>query len=159
MSEEEERKGVSPAIILVPFIFVGVFVLFIIAANYGDLVLGEGQQAIGDNFMKNILGEQVLDMPCATSTRGVFYNSSVISGDFSCLDPIGVTFLSFQYKQGSDYDGPQYTWAVYYDSDRGTVLTGAPGYDATFGQQYHVLINNSATGELTPARLRIGVRP
>ncbi|MDY6777062.1 MAG: hypothetical protein SVU32_00225, partial [Candidatus Nanohaloarchaea archaeon] len=63
MTADEERKGVSPAIILVPFIFVGVFVLFIIAANYGDLVLSEGQQAIGDNFMKNILGEQVLDMP------------------------------------------------------------------------------------------------
>ncbi|MDY6777063.1 MAG: hypothetical protein SVU32_00230, partial [Candidatus Nanohaloarchaea archaeon] len=66
---------------------------------------------------------------------------------------------SFQYKQGDSFNGPQYTWAVYYDQEQGKVLTGSPGYDTQFDQQYHVLINNSKTGELTPARLRIGVRP
>lgn len=144
-----QRKGMF-AWIIIAMIFGLSIVMFFVAASYSDNVMGEAQSLLVKNYEQNAFGEAILQIPCATESRGVFYMSSVVAGDFGCIDPVGTTHVKF------DIDGGDvYRFKIERTEDSNTV-SAEPG-DAEYTQSYPVSIIDQQNGERLEATLSMGV--
>lgn len=149
-----KRKGivmdVIPRAIVVGFAVLMLVEMFI----YTEAVSGDLSLNANTFYTDVAVGEAALTAPCATTTRAVFYRSSVVSGDFECLSPPNDIYLSFTLA-----DGTVYAWRVQ-GNDDGTVSISqlSNRFSWRLSRSYDVLIYDANRDTYTTAELRVGGR-
>ncbi len=145
-----QRSGVVAAIPLT-VTGVGVTYMLVIGIIYTQVIAGQ-VSVVGDNmYGRNAIGEEVMEAPCATRSRAVFYNSSVVAGDFRCLNPVGVTYLQFDV-----FDGGTTTWSITRLEDGTTEVSATVQGTAQLTHSYPVKIYDTATNTYRNTTLRVG---
>lgn len=142
------RRTGQAGIIIVILIFAGLFIILAETGAYEGIVRDQLRGQVEDLFQENVVVEDVLSAPCATRSRGVFYRSSVLSGDFACLSPPDAIYLNF--TMGST----QVSWAVSKTDDDVTVQPVGP--DPIFTQTMTVHVYDEDTGTVETALLAVG---
>jgi hypothetical protein len=136
--------------IVIAMIFGLSIVMFFVAASYSDNVMTEAQSLLVKNYEQNAFGEAILQVPCATESRGVFYMSSIVAGDVGCIDPVGTTHVKFNIA-----DGDVYRFKIERTEDSNTV--SAESADAEYTQSYPVSVIDAQNSERHRATLSVGV--
>lgn len=145
------RKGID----VVPTLWTLSFamVMIPIGAIYGGAVGNELKVSGGAFYGQAGMGEAVLNAPCATKSRAVFYNASVVSGDFECIHPKEVAYLSFESPEMTNYG-----WAVIQQSDRVKVAHLIQPARQNLAKSFDILIYDASTDTYTSATLWVGAK-
>ncbi|MDY6776708.1 MAG: hypothetical protein SVQ76_01220 [Candidatus Nanohaloarchaea archaeon] len=165
------RKGQLSNPIPVAILLGGVAVILILGAVYTAVVVKQAGLTTNKLYTQNMAGEEVVNAPCATVSRGVFYRSAVLSGDFRCLNPRTTLYLKFNLEKSTTVlkVTSRSGEAAVKEIDVRTADTGGGGTpaphsgfvgnipNAVYHQRYTVLVYDSKTGDMKPATLSIGV--
>lgn len=108
-------------------------------------------------YRDSAAGEDAIEAPCATFSRGWYNITAVEDGEFECLQPENATFLRF--TGSSD----KYTWAIINDGGIIRVASASVGDPVPgegyvlrpfhFSQSYQVIVGND---EKIPMKLEVG---
>lgn len=121
---------------------------------FGISAADRAETEIRTFYTDNVVAEEVMGAPCATSSRGVFYRSSIITGDFACTAPVGGPL----YVRFTLDDDSTHAWAIRGKDGPADItpygrvdLLGDP-----FSQTYRVLVRDGGT--TTPATMEVGTQ-
>lgn len=131
-------------------LFAGLFIILAETGAYEGIVRDQLRGQVEDLFQDNVVVEDVLSAPCATRSRGVFYRSAILSGDFACLSPPDAVYLNFT------MDSTQVTWAVTKTDSDVTVQPAGP--DPFFTQTMTVHVYDADDGTVRTALLAVGAQ-
>lgn len=142
-------KGVMGAIIMA-VVFGGAVMIILINAAYTGLAMDQIDLELSKNYANNLLGAKVIENYCSTKRRGVFYNSSILAGDFHCLDPPKGSKIHLKFI----IENRSYAWEVY-DKRQGTVVESFEDI-IQYRQGYKVLVYDSLKEKTENATLKVG---
>lgn len=146
------RRGmVSPLMIAIALM--GIVVVLLEGAVYVNLVSNGISASGGTMYSGSMIDEAILNAPCATHRRGVFYRSAVESGDFRCVEPPVSARITVVMDSGTRHS---------YDlvrTDSGlSVVEGHTVRQHSVSRGYPVLVYDRGSGSYTNATLLLDAR-
>lgn len=124
---------------------------------YGGLLRQDMEASANEFTSSGGQAEQMLSAPCATKSRAVFYNASIVSGDFDCITPMNPIYVSFGVDTDEDGESEQtHEWTIRSDptQDEPQIIDRFP--DAAEVHRYEVLVYDEQDDETHKAIMRIG---
>lgn len=147
-SRRRDRRG-QAAVVPIILVIAGLSMLLAEAAIYEGVAQDQMRQQIDRLMEQNIDIEGLISAPCATRSRGVFYRSSILSGDFECITPRMSLYLNF--TVGSSF----HLWQVNRMEDGG-ISVSRPSGDIRLSQRVPVMVYDEQAGTVERGTLRMG---
>lgn len=146
------REG-NVSVIVIAIVVTSWMVILLEGAVYAGMVTNGIQTTSGELFTGSMIDEAVLNAPCATKERGVFYRSAIVSGDLRCIEPPVSVRMIVVLESGERYQRD----IVRFD-DGVKVINGR--YSTQIGEtrRYSVLVYDRESDSYTNATLRVGAR-
>ncbi|MDY6766254.1 MAG: hypothetical protein SVW77_02700 [Candidatus Nanohaloarchaea archaeon] len=146
-----DRAGLTSHV-LVTAVWIASLVLLVVAmAIYTGGVISNIEGDARKFYTQNVVAEEIMNAPCATASRAVFYKSSIVAGDFACTGPVEPVHVSFTLRGGPD-QGTSYGWTIQPGDGPSTVV---PFSDIVrqSAERYRVLVKTG--GRTVPATMAV----